>query len=1318
MNKISLLSLLGFFLFSISVNSQTLPQDLELSCASGYTDTTIFEDSFEYTTTDEIKAGGWSGDISQGTGRPANGKWGTSIGSNPQSSWNSNVKNGTGPDASYLGGRFFMFEANGATDQGEIISPAIDLTSGSNVSGDALVEFYMYAFGKKAKNTETDLFEESMGKLEVFASDNKNVFSDAALFTHEGNYQSQSDEDWIKVRLSLAAYIGKTVYLKFKYTAVLDKNLGDMCIDALKVSACVDTNICIAGGLSFSNETTEGVDITYNPRLTETKWEYLVQKSTEATPDASASGVVLDGDFNETIVGLEHTTSYDIYVRAYCEGIGASDWTSPQSFNTLISYTNTIECGTEFRTTFCYASNFEGDKKTKTYTYVSSDPDGSIGLFINEGRLGDRSFTNNDPALVVTDGDGVVLYNGSGTRERKYFSLKGMSFYSDTGSISFHIANVDMEGTCADLDEFDQLLPIDYTVKCMSCDEPPVVEYDYDFPEDCAVSNEYYIAVDVKDMKGASTVYVTNDYNTTQESTTTTGVVRVGPFPFDKEVEVYVSSNSVDSGCFTQRMFNVDSCPPSNDDIENAMELQVTPYNTTTSETNWVYATLKYATASEDASIPTPSCNTKGATNDIWFKMTAKHPLYTFAPHVRQSVKDGEYGSSKDYIDHVLYEKQEDGSLKEMYCYQSFSDYASERPFLVSPVLTIGTEYYYRVFSQSDDFTDVGLRLTLFDATEKMPSTCEGGEALCFDETGVAFTRPTIEVPNRIVPNTSCTLEWMTNAKWPTFEVAEDGVLDFEVEMQNVGTDAIDIALYGPFTDQDEYCSEIYQHRAIDCSVGGGAKENVSVPNAKKGEKYAFLIINRGGEEELIKVTQTNIGNTGAAELASFSPYVSQISPDPICSSDSSEMVDLSNYDSYLNVGNNTYTIKYFATETMDAEVSQIEVKAGESTTVYAQIISEFDCASSTSFELNLTTPPLANTITPSLDCSVTSFDLTSLISEITGGASGVEVTFFNSQDAADLGENPIDTNITNDGGTTENIVARVQYSQYNYCYSTTDFTLDFKVALLAELKADSEVLEACESDPLKLSLENTNFETADVTVQWFKDDTLIEGADSTIFNATSLGYYKAEIKSNLSGCVLETEALLVLDKDCAAPVGPTAPGNLSVTDITDNSALASWTASSDSDGVASYEIYLDNVLLSSISELTYSLENLSESTAYTLKVVPIDTNDIVGTSSKVTFLTSESEDPTEPTDPIGVTNPNYAKDKIVSKVVGPNKPFTINDVNGVSLVVFNRSGQTIISKTNYKTGWDGSELSSGTYFYVITYSDNTTKAGTIFIKK
>ena len=1315
MNKISLLSLLGFFLFSIAVNSQTLPQDLELTCATGYTETGVFEDGFEYLSGDAIKAAGWSGDISQKNSpyRPGNGKWGISYGAHPNTSYKESATSGTGPDESYDGNYFLMFEANGGNNIAEILSPSVDLSSGAFVDSDALLEFKMFAFGR------------DMGKLEVFASNNKNSFTGDALFVHEGAYQQKStvaSDPWVNVRVSLKDFVGGSVFIKLKYTALEagTANLGDMCIDGLKVLACVDTTVCLAGPVSFENETISSVDVTYYPRVGETKWEYFHQKSGLPAPQESDSGVVLDGVNDVTIQNLDHTTSYDVYLRSYCESAGTvSDWSSPQSFTTPISYTNTLTCGEDYRTSFCYSTINTDEAKTETYTYVSSDAanGGAISLFINDGRLADKSFSDNDPALVVTDGNGTVLYNGNGVRERKYFSLKGMSFYSATGSITFQLENLALDASCANNDIFDQLKPIDYTVKCLSCDTPPVVDYNLSFPEDCATSNEYYVDVEVKNMNGASNIFFTNDFNDVSKEANSLGVTRVGPFPFNEEVQVYVASNSVDSGCITQRMFNIDTCPPSNDDIENAIELSISPYGSTPSEIDWKYASLEHATASEGPSIPEPSCNAVGATNDIWFKVTAQQPLYTFAPYVRQSQKDGMYGSSKDYIDHVMYEKLPDGSLKELFCYQSFSDYANTTPSTVTPVLTIGNEYYFRVFSQSDDFTDVDMRFTLFDATSKLPGTCNGGESLCFDAEGVAYSTPMINFPNRLVPNTSCSLEWMMNTKWPTFEVAEDGVLEFDLEMVNVATDPIDVALYGPFTDQDEYCSEIYQHRAIDCSDGGAAVEKLSVPNAKKGEKYAFLIVNRSGESELLKFTQTNIDEDGAATLAGFSPTIPQISPDPVCSSNSTEMVTLSDYDASLKNGVDSYAVSYYATEALETEITEIQVNEGIATKVYAQVMSESGCISFTSFDLNMTKTPVVNSVIPTIDCSVMSFDLTSLIDEITGGEAGLEVQFFATQDAADLGENPINTNLTNEGVSTQ-VFVRVQFSQYNYCYATSAITLDFKEAPFAELTADKEVFEACEAEPLTLSLENANFEATAVGITWYKDGSIIENEDSASLIVTSFGYYKAKVTSNESACEFETEQELVSLKDCAAPIGPTAPGDLQVTEVTDISATASWTASTDEDGVTEYKLYLNDELLSTLTELTYALEGLSANTAYTFKVVPYDVNGTVGTSSQVIFITESADNGDgDGSLPSGVTNPNYNNDKIVSKIVSLNNPLTI-DANGVSLTIFNRNGQTIISRSNYNNDWDASDLSSGTYFYVITYSDNTTKAGTIFIKK
>jgi endonuclease I/chitodextrinase len=69
----------------------------------------------------------------------------------------------------------------------------------------------------------------------------------------------------------------------------------------------------------------------------------------------------------------------------------------------------------------------------------------------------------------------------------------------------------------------------------------------------------------------------------------------------------------------------------------------------------------------------------------------------------------------------------------------------------------------------------------------------------------------------------------------------------------------------------------------------------------------------------------------------------------------------------------------------------------------------------------------------------------------------------------------------------------------------------------------------------------------------------------------------------------------------------PTAPTNLTATGITSTTMALSWTAATDNVGIASYDIYVNNVLKDNTSGLTKTITGLSASTTYSIYVIAKD---------------------------------------------------------------------------------------------------------------
>ena len=94
------------------------------------------------------------------------------------------------------------------------------------------------------------------------------------------------------------------------------------------------------------------------------------------------------------------------------------------------------------------------------------------------------------------------------------------------------------------------------------------------------------------------------------------------------------------------------------------------------------------------------------------------------------------------------------------------------------------------------------------------------------------------------------------------------------------------------------------------------------------------------------------------------------------------------------------------------------------------------------------------------------------------------------------------------------------------------------------------------------------------------------------------------------SSCA-RTPVFAVLDPDnpnCAGDTeAPSTPGTITVSDITTNSASVSWGASTDNAAVTGYDVYVNGTKLQSVTTNSINLSNLTDNTAYTIKIRAYD---------------------------------------------------------------------------------------------------------------
>ena len=87
----------------------------------------------------------------------------------------------------------------------------------------------------------------------------------------------------------------------------------------------------------------------------------------------------------------------------------------------------------------------------------------------------------------------------------------------------------------------------------------------------------------------------------------------------------------------------------------------------------------------------------------------------------------------------------------------------------------------------------------------------------------------------------------------------------------------------------------------------------------------------------------------------------------------------------------------------------------------------------------------------------------------------------------------------------------------------------------------------------------------------------------------------------------------------------PTAPSSLAVTTKTATSVSLSWTASTDNVGVASYDVYMNSVLKTTVSTSTETITGLTASTAYSFYIKAKDAAGNTSASSNTVSATTNS---------------------------------------------------------------------------------------------
>ncbi|WP_299519735.1 FG-GAP-like repeat-containing protein [Winogradskyella sp.] len=205
-----------------------------------------------------------------------------------------------------------------------------------------------------------------------------------------------------------------------------------------------------------------------------------------------------------------------------------------------INAQNTVDCTVgPVNTTYCYTNN-----DTTSFSFVSSDGN-NLKVIFNAGEV-----ENDWDELIVLDSDGTELYNDYGNNG----DLTGLSFQSSGDSITIAIDS-DSNINCSD----NGFIPWDFDVSCNTCTNPTAA---YSVIDDCVNSGGFIVDVNVSDMGSASSLTISDNQSSANQSLTASGNIQFGPYANGTNVIISIQ-NDQDVNCsINSGSLNQPNCPP------------------------------------------------------------------------------------------------------------------------------------------------------------------------------------------------------------------------------------------------------------------------------------------------------------------------------------------------------------------------------------------------------------------------------------------------------------------------------------------------------------------------------------------------------------------------------------------------------------------------------------------------------------------------------------------------------------------------------------------------------------------------------------
>lgn len=153
-------------------------------------------------------------------------------------------------------------------------------------------------------------------------------------------------------------------------------------------------------------------------------------------------------------------------------------------------------------------------------------------------------------------------------------------------------------------------------------------------------------------------------------------------------------------------------------------------------------------------------------------------------------------------------------------------------------------------------FVCFGVCLLKYDTaaqTVNAGSSCSAAAPVCFS-TSYSYPATVSGAVAETGPNYGC-ISNLTNPAWFYIQIQDSGTITFDI---NISPSAIRHVLWGPFSTPQNCGTNLSSGKIISCANNAGSARTATIPNAKTGQYYVFVIFNPNGNVANLTFNQTS----------------------------------------------------------------------------------------------------------------------------------------------------------------------------------------------------------------------------------------------------------------------------------------------------------------------------------------------------------------------------------------------------------------------------------------------------------------------------